>query len=63
LCLYLIIAIYIYKRTAYAGKNFTDRQRIKRKAEHWAKNYQALPKAERLTLLAAIMAVEAKETD
>jgi len=46
---------------AYAGKNFTDRQRIKRKAERWAKNYQALPKAERLTLLAAIMAVEAKE--
>lgn len=48
---------------AYAGKNFTDRQRIKRKAERWAKNYQALPKAERLTLLAAIMAVEAMETD
>ncbi|MCG6868306.1 MAG: hypothetical protein LJE91_06100 [Gammaproteobacteria bacterium] len=27
----------------YAGKDFTDRQRIKRKAERWAKNYQALP--------------------
>ncbi len=46
---------------AYAGKNFTDRQRIKRKAERWAKNYKALSKAERLTLLAAIMAVEANE--
>jgi hypothetical protein len=42
----------------YAGKDFTDRQRIKRKAERWAKNYQALPPGERLALLAAIMAVE-----
>jgi DNA adenine methylase len=42
----------------YAGKNFTDRQRIKRKAERWARNYQALPPGERLALLAAIMAVE-----
>jgi hypothetical protein len=47
----------------YAGKDFTDRQRIKRKAERWARNYQALPPAERLALLAAIMAVEAVETD
>jgi len=47
----------------YAGKNFTDRQRIKRKAERWAKNYQVLPAAERLALLAAIMAVESAETD
>jgi len=27
----------------YAGKNFTDRQRIKRKAESWASRYQAMP--------------------
>ena len=47
----------------YAGKDFTDRQRIKRKAERWARNYQVLPPAERLALLAAIMAVEAVETD
>lgn len=47
---------------SYAGKNFTDRQRIKRKAERWAKNYRVLPKSERLALLASIMAVEA-ETD
>jgi site-specific DNA-adenine methylase len=47
----------------YAGKDFTDRQRIKRKAARWARNYQALPCAERLALLAAIMAVEAVETD
>ena len=30
----------------YAGKNFTDRQRIKRKAENWGRRYQALPRAE-----------------
>ena len=42
----------------YAGKNFTDRQRIKRKAERWGKNYQAMSRAERLAVLAAIMAVE-----
>ena len=46
----------------YAGKNFTDRQRIKRKAQNWGKRYQALPRAERLAVLSAIMAVEAQET-
>jgi len=46
----------------YAGKNFADRQRIKRKAENWAKRYQALPPAERLAVLSSLMAVEAGET-
>ena len=44
-----------------AGKNFTDRQRIKRKAENWARRYQAMPPAERLAVLAALMAVEAAD--
>ncbi len=44
----------------YAGKNFTDRQRIKRKAEGWGRRYEAMPRAERLAVLAAIMAVEAE---
>lgn len=43
----------------YAGKNFTDRQRIKRKAHRWAKKYQELPNEERLAILAAMMKVEA----
>jgi site-specific DNA-adenine methylase len=43
----------------YAGKNHTDRQRIKRKADSWAKRYRALPSGERLAVLAAVMAVEA----
>jgi DNA adenine methylase len=46
---------------SYAGKNFTDRQRIKRKAANWGKRYQALPRAERLAVLAAMMGVEAQE--
>lgn len=47
---------------SYAGKNFTDRQRVKRKAANWGKRYQALPRAERLAVLAAMMAVEVGET-
>ena len=47
---------------SYAGKNFTDRQRIKRKAANWGKRYQALPRAERLAVLAAMMAVEVQKT-
>jgi site-specific DNA-adenine methylase len=43
----------------YAGKNHTDRQRIKRKAESWARRYRTLPPGERLAVLAALMAVEA----
>ena len=45
----------------YAGKNFTDRQRIKRKSENWGKRYLALPREERLAVLSSIMAVEAGE--
>jgi site-specific DNA-adenine methylase len=43
----------------YTGKNFTDRQRIKRKAENWGRRYRELPAGERLAVLAAVMAVEA----
>ena len=45
---------------SFAGKNFTDRQRIKRKAASWGKRYQALPPAERVAVLAALMAVESQ---
>ena len=44
----------------FAGRNFTDRQRIKRKAESWARRYAALPQGERLAVLGAMMAVEAE---
>jgi DNA adenine methylase len=45
---------------SFAGKNFTDRQRIKRKAQSWASRYQAMPAPERLAVLSAMMAVEAE---
>lgn len=44
-----------------AGRNFTHRQQIKRKAANWARRYKALPRAERLAVLAAMMAVEVQE--
>lgn len=44
--------------STYAGKDFTDRQRIKRKAKRWADNYAALPPAERQAILAAILATD-----
>jgi DNA adenine methylase len=46
---------------AYAGRNFTHRQSIKRKAHSWGRRYQAMPPAERLAVLSSIMAVEAGE--
>ncbi len=46
---------------AYAGRNFTHRQSIKRKAASWGRRYQAMPPAERLAVLSSIMAVEAGE--
>ncbi len=48
---------------SYAGRNFTHRQQIKRKAASWGRRYQALPQAERLAVLAAMMAVEVQETN
>lgn len=45
----------------YAGKNHTHRQSVKRKAGNWGRRYQALPRAERLAVLSAMMAVEADE--
>ena len=44
----------------YAGRNFTHRQQVKRKAANWGRRYRALPAAERLAVLAALMAVEAE---
>ena len=43
----------------FAGRDFTHRQMVKRKAENWGRRYAALPPAERLAVLAAVMAVEA----
>ena len=45
----------------YAGRNFTHRQMVKRKAESWGRRYRAMPRAERLAVLASMLAVEADE--
>lgn len=39
----------------FAGRDFTDRQRIKRKAARWARMFAALPPAERQAILAALL--------
>ena len=44
----------------YAGRNFTQRQHIKRKAETWSRLYRQMPPAERRAVLSSIMAVEAE---
>lgn len=41
---------------SFAGRNFTHRQQIKRKAARWAARYAALPPAERTAVLAALLA-------
>lgn len=41
---------------SFAGRNFTHRQQIKRKAARWAAKFSALPPAERTAILAALLA-------
>ena len=43
-----------------AGRDFTHRQMVRRKAAGWGRRYAAMPPAERLAVLSAIMAVEAE---
>lgn len=45
----------------YAGRNNTDRQRIRRKSQRWADQYRDLSAGERLALLNAILAVEVEQ--
>lgn len=45
---------------AFAGKDYIDRQRIKRKAERWKSKYAALPPAERLAIMTALSEIDAK---
>jgi DNA adenine methylase len=54
-------AIDRYHWATYAGKNYTDRQRIRRKAANWGRMYCKMPRHERLAVLAAIMDVERAE--
>ncbi len=42
-----------------AGRNFTRRQAIRRKAANWGRRYAALPRAEKQAVMAVMMAAEA----
>jgi len=44
---------------AFAGKDYNDRSRIKRKVERWRAKYAALPPAERLAIMVALNEVDA----
>lgn len=44
---------------AFAGKDYNDRSRIKRKVERWRAKYEALPPAERLAIMIALNEVDA----
>lgn len=44
---------------AFAGKDYVDRQRIKRKAARWAENYRLMSPAERLAIMSALQRVDA----
>lgn len=43
---------------AFAGENYEDRRRIKRKAERWKEKFKLLAPAERLAILSALSEVE-----
>lgn len=45
----------------YAGQDFIDRQRIKRKAKSWARRFAACPPGERLAILAAMIESEGED--
>lgn len=47
----------------YAGNDFTDRQRIKRKAARWAAKYAVLPPGERLAIMAALLETSSSGID
>ncbi|HBQ0287906.1 TPA: DNA adenine methylase [Klebsiella pneumoniae] len=43
---------------AFAGKDYNDRYRIKRKAQRWKEKFAALPPAERLAIMVALGEVD-----
>jgi DNA adenine methylase len=51
-----------YHWATYAGKNYTDRQSIRRKAANWGRKYREMPRHERMAILASIMEVERDES-
>lgn len=60
-CLWMNFAANIAHWADHAGVDFTDRQRIKRKAARWQRMYRELPIGERMAVLAAVMEVGSEE--
>ena len=52
-----------YFWSSLAGSNRTQRQCIRRKSDTWARRYKAMGRAERLSVLSALMAVEVEDGD
>lgn len=48
----------VYTHT-FAGKDYNDRNRIKRKARRWQEKYAALPAGERLAIMSALNEIDA----
>ena len=46
---------------AFAGKDYNDRYRIKRKAQRWKEKFAALPPAERMAIMVALTSVSDDE--
>lgn len=46
----------------FAGKDYNDRYRIKRKAQRWKEKFAALPPAERLAIMVSLMSVSDSES-
>ena len=43
---------------AFAGKDYNDRYRIKRKAQRWKEKFAALPPAERMAIMVELLSIE-----
>jgi len=57
-CLWFNYDPYSLHWSTFAGKNFIDRQRIKRKAERWAQKYRGLSTHERIAVLSQLLTVD-----
>ncbi|SAX23404.1 Uncharacterised protein [Klebsiella pneumoniae] len=42
----------------FAGKDYNDRYRIKRKAQRWKEKFASLPPAERLAIMVALNEID-----
>jgi hypothetical protein len=62
-CLWMNFPVGQVQWASFAGKNFTERQQIKRKADRWRKKYRNLAPAARLAVLSAILDEEEAGAD